>query len=125
LKPVGAIERHTDCLPLVREAEIAPPASFGHAEQRIALARIRTRDVCAVQPTLHQFELLAEIGIICHEDKPALLIEAVSQGLGITPPANAVWTVGHAATDEAGWPAAGFRVPDPWICAPDVGIKRA
>ena len=124
VKPVGAVERHADRLPLVFEAEIAPPAGFGHAEQGIALARIRTRAVGTVQPTLHQFELLAEIGIVGHEDQPALLIEAVSQGLPIMAAAE-VSAVGHAATDEAGRPAAGFRVPDPRICAPDVGMKRA
>src|ERR1019366_9609221 len=123
-KLVGAVERHPDGLPVVLEAEIAPPASFGHAEQRIALARIRTRAVCAVQPTLHQFELLAQIGIICHEDEPALLIEAVSRSLPIMTAAD-VSAVGHTATNEAGRPAAGFRVPDPRICAPDMGMKRA
>ena len=124
VKPVGAVERHPDGLLFVFEAKIAPTAGFGHAKQRIALARIRTRAVGAVQPTLHQFVLLAQIGIIRHEDKPALLFEAVSRSLPIMPAAN-VSAVGHAATDEAGRPAAGFRVPDPRICAPDMGMKRA
>ena len=101
MKSVGAVERHPDGLPFVFEAEIAPTAGFGHAKQGIALARIRTRAVGAVQPTLHQFELLAEIGIICHEDKPALLIEAVFRSPPIMLAAD-VSAVGHAATNEAG-----------------------
>ena len=113
VEAVRTVECHTDRFSPMFESEIAPPAGFGHAEDRIALTGIRTRAVSAVQPTLHQLVLFAEIGIIGHEDKPALLIK----------PAVAGGTVGHTPADETRWPAAGFRIPDPWIHAPDVGMN--
>ncbi len=106
------------------ETEMPKPAGFGEAEERIAFAGGRSRAVAAGEPALHHLELLAEAGIVGHENQAALRLRGGFGGLQVVTVDGR--TVGHAAPDDPGGPGAGIRPGDrdTRIGAPYVRVKR-
>ena len=119
---VVAVECHANDAAPVFETEEALAPGLGDAADRIGRGRRCTRTVATRQPALHDLELLADAGVVGHEEQ-ALLVAALRHRVGVR----------HAAPKQPRRPGSGHRahfvqldaVARAGVGAPDVGRERA